>query len=229
MPGVVEDPSRAAPPDNRRPIGLTRRIRILVVDEHPVVQQGVRLFLEGVDRVRAVDVASSGEEAIAAARAHRQDVALLDPWLPDMLLADVVRRLAAVSPYTRVVIFTAQLSPSLREDIVALRVHGVLGKDASPERLLEAITLVVAGKPLVDDGNHEMLLRAARKVNGAPLTRREHEVLLRVARGESNAEIAAALFLAPTTVKSYLQSALRKLGARNRAEAVFKLSELRLL
>jgi DNA-binding NarL/FixJ family response regulator len=162
-------------------------------------------------------------------RCDRHDVVLLDPWLPDMLLEDVVRRIHAVSPGTRIIIFAAQLSPSLRDEALKLGVHGVLGKDATPERLLEAIALVAAGETLLDPGNDQMLQRAADKVHGIPLTPREHEILRRAARGESNAEIAGAIFLAPTTVKSYLQSALRKLGARNRVEAVFKLGELRIL
>jgi two-component system nitrate/nitrite response regulator NarL len=208
---------------------LVRRIRVLVVDEPPVVQHGVRLFLQGAERIRSVDAAQTGSGAIDAVRCDRHDVVLLDPWLPDMLLEDIVRRIHAVSPGTRIIIFAAQLSPSLRDEALRLGVHGVLGKDATPERLLEAIALVAAGETLVDPGNDQMLQRAADKVHGIPLTPREHEILRRAARGESNAEIAGAIFLAPTTVKSYLQSALRKLGARNRVEAVFKLGELRIL
>jgi DNA-binding NarL/FixJ family response regulator len=211
------------------PVPLNRGIRVLVVDEHPVVQVGLRLFLDGVERIRSVDAARSGQDAIDAARCDRHDVVLLDPWLPDMLLEDVVRRIYAVSPGTRIVIFAAQLSPTLRDEAAALGVQGIIGKDATSERILEVIAHVVTGRTIVDPGSDQMLQRAADKVNGNPLTRREHEILRRAARGESNAEIAGAIYLAPTTVKSYLQSALRKLGARNRVEAVFKLSELRIL
>lgn len=208
---------------------MTRSIRLLVVDEHPVVQQGLRLFLQGAERIRAVDTAESGQEAVEVARSTRPDVVLVDPWLHDMLLDEVVRRIHAVSPGTRIIVFAAQLSPSLREEAATLGVQGILGKDATPERLLDVVALVMRGQAIVEPRNDEMLRRAAKKVNGPPLTPREHEILRRAARGESNAEIAGAIYLAPTTVKSYLQSALRKLGARNRVEAVFKLSELRIL
>ena len=208
---------------------LARRIRVLVVDAHPVVQLGVRLSLEGEQRFRSVHEAESGQEAINAARRIRPDVVLLDPWLPDMLLEEAVRRIRAVSPGTRIVIFAAQISPSLRDEGARLEVHAILGKDAQPERLLDVIALVAAGQVVEDTRDEELLRWAAEKLNGTPLTPREHEVLRRAARGESNAEIAGAIYLAPTTVKSYLQSALRKLGARNRVEAVFKLSELQLL
>ena len=228
---LVESPALTTPAvrsESPRCI-LTRSIQLLVVDEQPVVQQGVRLFLQGAKGIRAVEAVGSGQEAIDAARERRHNVVLLDPWLRDMMLECVVRRLAAVSPGTRVLIFAAQLSPSLREEAAELGVHGVIGKDATPTRLLESIALVAGGQSIVDPDSDQMLQHAAAKVNGTPLTPREHEILRRAARGESNAEIAGAIFLAPTTVKSYLQSALRKLGARNRVEAVFKLSELRIL
>lgn len=208
---------------------LARRIRLLVVDEHPVVQHGVRLFLEGIDAIRAVDTAASGHAAINAARAERHEVVLLDPSLPDMLVEDAVRSFAAVSPGTRVVIFASHISPSLRDQALALGVQGVVGKDATADRLHDAIVRVACGETVFEAGSDGMLRRAAEKVNGTPLTPREHEILRHAARGESNAEIAVAIYLAPTTVKSYLQSALRKLGARNRVEAVSKLSELRIL
>lgn len=223
----LPSPAEAASTAPRRI--LARRISLLVVDEHPVVQHGVRLFLDDIDAIGTVDTAASGRAAITAARAERHDVVLLDPSLPDMLVEDAVRSLAAVSPGTRVVIFAAHISPSLREQALALGVQGVVGKDATPDRLHDAIVRVACGGTIFEPGSEGMLRRAAEKVNGTPLTPREHEILRHAARGESNAEIAVAIYLAPTTVKSYLQSALRKLGARNRVEAVSKLSELRIL
>jgi two-component system nitrate/nitrite response regulator NarL len=206
-----------------------RSLHLLVVDSHPVVQHGVRLFVGATDRIRAVEQATSGQEGVDVARRVRPDVVLLNPWLGDMLLGDVVGLIGAVSPGTRIVIFAAQVSPSLREEAALLGVSGVLGQDAGRERLLDVITRVAAGEVVTDPGNEGMLKQAAYKLHGTPLTPREHEILRRAARGESNVEIAGAIYLAPTTVKSYLQSALRKLGARNRVEAVFKLSELRIL
>lgn len=226
---LADDSWAALAPPAATGLALHRSIRILVVNEQPLVQYGVRLFLHGVEGIRAIDTASSGREALAAARAERHEIVLLDPWLSDMLLEDLVRRLAAVSPGSRVVLFGEPISPSLREEAEALDIRGVLDHDATHERLIEAIALVAAGERLIDRGSDQMLQRAAAKVHGTPLTPREHEILRRAARGESNAEIAGAIYLAPTTVKSYLQSALRKLGARNRVEAVFKLSELRIL
>lgn len=206
-----------------------RKISLLVVDEHPVVQFGVCLFAQGSDRFRQVSCAASGEEAVATARRERPDVALLDSCLPDLLLAEAVRRLRAVSPSTKVVVFATHLTPTVREEAARLDVRGLLGKDASSSHFLDVITRVCAGEVLMEPAQDDGLRRAAAKLRCAPLTPREHEIIRRAARGESNAEIAKAIYLAPTTVKSYLQSALSKLDARNRVEAVFKLSELGLL
>lgn len=206
-----------------------RKITLLVVDEQPVVQLGVRLVARTSKRTCEIVEAGSGEDGIDAARLTRPDLVLLDPFLGDMLLEQAVRRLRAVSPSTKVIVFTAHLTPSLREEAARLGVHGLLGRDATPDHFLEVIERVVAGEVLLESGCDDALRRAAAKLNCTPLTPREHEIIRRAARGESNAEIASAIFLAPTTVKSYVQSALGKLEARNRVEAVFKLSELRLL
>lgn len=210
------------------PVGL-RVVGLLVVDSHPVVRQGLRLFLGEGERVRIVADAGSGEEAVRLACRHLPGVVLLDPWLADLLPADIVGRLRGVSPATRIVFFAEHVTPTLREVAERLGVHGVIGKDTTAERLVDVVERVAAGEVVTDPPRGEALRRAAEKLNCAPLTPREHEILRRAAHGESNAEIASAIHLAPTTVKSYLQSALRKLGARNRVEAVFKLSELRLL
>jgi DNA-binding NarL/FixJ family response regulator len=204
-------------------------IGVLVLDGHPVVLQGLRRFVAHADRVRILGGAETGERALALARGLRPDVVLVDPWLPDMLLGELVARLRACAPGSRIVLFPSRVTPALGDAAQALGVDGILGKDASAEHVLDVIARVAGGEVVTFAFRGEALRRAAAKLHGSPLTPREHEVLRRAARGESNAEIGRAIHLAPTTVKSYLQSALRKLGARNRVDAVVKLSELQLL
>jgi DNA-binding NarL/FixJ family response regulator len=206
-----------------------RRITLMLVDEQPIVQLGVSLIAKESRRPCRVIEASGGEAAIELARRERPDLVLLDPSLADLLLADAVRRIGAVSPSSRIVVFPAHITPSIHEEAARLGVHGLLGKDATPANFLTTIEAVARGERMLEVEQRDALRRAAAKLNCAPLTPREHEIIRRAARGESNAEIASAIFLAPTTVKSYVQSALGKLEARNRVEAVFKLSELRLL
>jgi two-component system, NarL family, nitrate/nitrite response regulator NarL len=206
-----------------------RRITLMLVDEQPIVQLGVSLIAKESQRPCRVIEATGGEDAIELARRERPDLVLLDPSLADLLLAEAVRRIGAVSPASRIVIFPAHVTPSISEEAARLGVHGLLGKDATPANFLSTIEAVARGEQMLQGEQRDALRRAAAKLNCAPLTPREHEIIRRAARGESNAEIASAIFLAPTTVKSYVQSALGKLEARNRVEAVFKLSELRLL
>ena len=206
-----------------------RRIGVLLVDHHPVVQHGIRLFLDGQPRFEIVAAADSGKAGVAAARQARPDIALLDPWLPDMLLERLVERLRATSPNTRLIAFASQVTPTVREQVVNLGIHGLVSKSAAPEDFAAMLMRVAAGETVTPPPSDVVLRQAAEKLHCAVLTAREHEILRRAARGASNSEIAAEIYLAPTTVKSYLQSALAKLGARNRVEAVFKLGEVGLL
>ncbi len=213
----------------RGPVSKGRPLGLLVVDEQLVVRVGVRHLAVLSDRIGEISEATTGAEAIEISRVKNPDLALIDPCLPDMMLADLVKRIREASPVTRIVVFAPHATPTLREDLDELGAIGLLRKDVTSERFVEFLSSVGAGQTFAEPPDEYILRRAADKLKCAPLTPREHEIIRRAARGESNAEIAGAIFLAPTTVKSYLQSALGKLGARNRTEAVFKLSELRLL
>ncbi|OJU85181.1 MAG: hypothetical protein BGO11_01190 [Solirubrobacterales bacterium 70-9] len=206
-----------------------RRVTMLLVDEQPIAQLGVSLITRDSPRPCRLLWADSGSAAIETARRERPDLVLLDPSLGDVTLEAAVRRIGAVSPGSRIILFPAHVTPSIHEEAAQLGVHGLLGKDASTNQFLSTVEAVTRGERMLEDEQGDALRRAAAKLNCAPLTPREHEIIRRAARGESNAEIASAIFLAPTTVKSYVQSALGKLEARNRVEAVFKLAELRLL
>lgn len=228
---VTATASGASRRGERRLRPVVGKIRLLVLDHNPVVREGVRLFIaEHSDRIEILDAVETGQEAIDRARETRPHVVQLDAWLPDMPLAEAVQRIRAVSPATRVCVFTAPVTPTRRDEAAALEVEGLLGKDADPLRLVEVLTRVADGEVLYEDDVSDRTLElAAIRLQCAPLTKREYEILCRAADGESNSEIAAAIFLAPTTVKSYLQSALGKLGARNRAGAVATLGRVGLL
>jgi two-component system, NarL family, nitrate/nitrite response regulator NarL len=205
------------------------RVALLVADRHPVVHEGLRMLLSRSECLVIVGVADSGRGAVAQARRLAPDVLLLDERLPDMLCEDAVSELRRASPGTRIVIFTPCVTVSGLEKAARLQVAGLLGKDAPPGRVVEVLSRVAAGEVVADRVCDQALRRAAGKLRCPPLTPREYQILVRAATGASNAEIGSEMYLAPTTVKSYLQSALPKLNARNRVEAVAKLSELELL
>ncbi len=205
-------------------------VRVLVVDDHPVVTHGVTLLLKSVPDIELVGSASSGREALESAGALRPDVVLLDLRLPDMPATEVIRRLGTVRPQSKVVLFTAYAEHAALAAALEEGVAGCLLKDVSTADLATAIRRAHAGLPVMDhriNGSpQDQLAEALHRVG---LTRREYEVLRFVAAGHTNPEIGEELGLTRNTVKTYLQSAMSKLGARNRVEAIAKASENQLL
>jgi DNA-binding NarL/FixJ family response regulator len=185
-------------------------VRVLVVDDHPVVRDGVVNQLGRHSDIRVVGHAADGGGAVAACARERPDVVLLDLRLPDTVAADVVPRIHAVSPTSRVLLFTAFPEHSAVAPSLAAGAVGLLVKDASGTALGEAIRQVAR------TGSFRGEVPAA----DAPLTPREYDVLRLVASGHTNGEIGETLRLSPNTVKTYLHHVMRKLDARNRAQVI---------
>lgn len=207
------------------------QVRVMVVDDHPVVRDGVALLLRGDPSLVVVGAAESGRVALERAPVLRPDLVLLDLRLPDMLAPEVVVGLREVVPAARVVVFTAHGDHHGVQAALDAGAHGALLKDAAAIDLVAALRRVLRGERVSDprmspagagDANQAALARSG-------LTRREYEVLRLAAQGRTNPEIAESTGLARNTVKTYLQSALHKLGARNRVEAIGKASEAGLL
>lgn len=203
--------------------------RVMVVDDHPVVRDGVALLLRGEPSLQVVGSAESGRTALDRAGELRPDLVLLDLRLPDMLAPEVVVGLRGVWPAARVVVFTAHGDHHGIRAALDAGAHGCLVKDAAATDLVAALRAVLRGERVVDarmlpDGE---ATKSALERSG--LTRREYEVLRLAAQGRTNPEIAEVTGLTRNTVKTYLQSALHKLGARNRVEAIGKASEAGLL
>ncbi len=216
--GRVCTPGRAAP------------IRVLVVDDHPVVTSGVTLLLRSEPGIELVGSARTGREAVEATGELEPDVILLDLRLPDMLATEVIGRLRAVRPPVKIILFTAYADHAALPTALEAGVAGCLLKDVSTSDLAAAIRQADAGHAVMDARIDPVTAGTVRaEPYRAGLTRREYEVLRLVAAGHTNPEIAEVLGLTRNTVKTYLQSAMSKLGARNRVEAIAKASEARLL
>ena len=208
----------------------TRVIRVLVVDDHPIVLDGVALALQRTSFLEVAGYARSGREAVDAVTRFRPDVVLLDLRLLDMLAPEAIHGITAVAPSVKIIIFTAYPEHAALSDALAAGAHGVLVKDTERGDLIDVIRRVAAGERVISadiNGDGRVLLNRKLRENG--LTRREYEILRHVAMGETNPEIACALGLTRNTVKTYLQRTLEKLGARNRVEALARANQLGIL
>ena len=205
-------------------------IRVLVVDDHPVVTDGVRLLLRSDPTMAVAGSAHSGQEALRVVAQLQPDVVLLDLRLPDMLGTEVITALRARAPEAKIVLFTAYADHAALPAALEAGVDGCLLKDSSTTDLATALHRVASGLIVIDPRLRDSApSRMQESLYRAGLTRREYQVLRRVAVGRTNPEIAEDLGITRNTVKTYLQSAMGKLGARNRVEAIARASEAHLL
>ena len=191
-------------------------IRVLLAEDQAMVRGALTTLLGLEGDIEVVAEVARGDEIVAAARAARPDVALLDIELPGedgLTAAEALRR---ELPEVRIVMVTTFGRPGYLRRAMAAGAGGYLLKDAPAAELARAIRRVVAGERVVDPA----LAAAALSEGESPLTPREAEVLAAARDGSSIAELAQRLFLSSGTVRNYLSSAMQKLGARSRAEAV---------
>ncbi|MFC5180818.1 response regulator [Actinomadura harenae] len=201
-------------------------VRVLIADDQAMIRGGLRLILEDEPGIEVVAEAADGVEAVEAARRLRPDVCLVDIRMPRLDGIEVTRALAGpdVADPLRVVVVTTF---DLDEYVYGALRGGAVGfvlKGAGPSLLVEAVRAAVAGEALVSPSVTVRLLRHLTEGTAprlaVPLSDRELEVVRAVARGRSNQEVAAALFISLSTVKGHMASVQSKLGLRNRVEIV---------
>lgn len=202
-------------------------IRVLIADDQPIVRSGLTILLDAQPGIEVVGAAADGSEAVRLATELRPDVGLFDVRMPIMDGIEATRRLAgpdAPNPLPIVVITTFDLDEYVHSALKA-GARGFLLKDAGPELLTQAIHAAAEGDALIAPSVTVRLLEtfAGRKAPTPkqpfePLTAREEEVLVPLAQGYTNSEIASELHITASTVKAHVASLMRKLDARNRVE-----------
>ena len=204
-------------------------IRVLVVDDQALVRSGFRMILDSQMDIEVVDEAGDGREALAKARAERPDVVLMDIRMPELDGLEATRRLLAGDGATRVLILTTFDADEYVYEAMKAGASGFLLKDVRPEQLAEAVRVVAAGEsllaPAITRRLIEQFVRRPPPGSEKPpeleqLTEREVDVLMLVARGLSNAELAQSLVLTEATVKTHVTHILTKLNLRDRVQAV---------
>ncbi|MGW0232129.1 response regulator [Actinopolymorpha singaporensis] len=201
--------------------GKAGPIRVLVVDDHQVVRHGLRTFLDIQDDIEVVGEAGDGGAAVELAETLRPDLMLLDLQLPGVDGVSALRMLRDRGSTVRVLVLTSFTEPATVVPALRAGAAGYLFKDVDPEALAQAIRAVHAGQVLLEPEVADALLRGddpAERAGGA-LTEREREVLVEIAHGRSNREIARALVLSEKTVKTHVSSILAKLGLADRTQA----------
>jgi len=205
-------------------------IRVLVADDQDIVRTGLRMILDAQVDIEVVAEAVNGREALELARRLRPDVCLFDIRMPELDGIEVTRLLAGpdvADPLAIVVITTFDLDEYVHGALKA-GARGFLLKDAGPDLLSQAVRSAASGDALIAPSVTARLLSTFSELGAssrepaaqpmAPLTEREEEVLVTVALGHTNAEIADELYISLSTVKTHLASLMNKLGARNRVE-----------
>jgi two-component system, NarL family, response regulator DesR len=190
-------------------------IRVLLAEDQTLVRGALRALLDLEEDIEVVAEVGRGDEVLAAARAHRPDVALLDIEMPGRDGLEAARELASELPDVRAVVLTTFGRPGFLRRAMEVGASGFLVKDSPVAELARAIRAVVAGERVIDRD----LAAAALALGATPLSAREADVLRAAADGATVADIAGRLFLSEGTVRNYLSSAIGKTGARTRVEA----------
>jgi DNA-binding NarL/FixJ family response regulator len=198
---------------------MTAAVRILLVDDHAVVREGMRALLEDFDEMSVVGEAPNGDQALQVLPRIAPDLLMTDLKMPGLPAADLVRQARALLPGMRILVFTSFAEGRLVRALTEAGADGYLLKDAHREEIRRAIHTVMSGKPYLHADAQIALDEAAGRGPLGKLTERERDVLALIAEGKSNKEIGRALDLTEGTVKGYVSAIFEKLNVSDRTQA----------
>ena len=194
-----------------------KKIKILVADDHPVVRKGLQMCLAKQERLKILGEAVDGEEAVQKTKELKPDVLLLDISMPKMNGLDVTAMLRKEVPDTRILILSVHSNKEYVFRVIQAGAHGYVSKEASPEELFQAIEAVYAGETyfsaeIAQVALNQLVTSGGKKEPFSQLTAREREVLVLIAEGKSNKEIASALNVGVRTIETHRERIMRRLN-----------------
>ena len=199
---------------------MTAAIRVLIVDDHPMVRRGLSELFDGESDIEVIDAVGSGEQAVAVSLAARPDVVLMDVSMPDMDGIEATRRLLEVRPEARVVMLTSFADHERVMEALDSGAIGYLLKDAESDELLRGVRAAARGEsPLSPRAARALITERRGQRPFQELTARELDVLRLVARGLSNKQIAWRLAISEKTVKAHMTSIFGRIGVADRTQA----------
>jgi two-component system, NarL family, response regulator LiaR len=204
---------------------MSEKITVLIADDHSVVRQGVRVFLETQPEIEVLGEADSGEKAVEMSAEFAPDVVLLDLLMPNMNGVEATRQIKQASPRSNIIILTSYHEDEYIVPAIKAGALSYLLKDVSPAELVEAVKKASCGEAVLHPQIAQKLMKGLRETTEThpnllnELSKREIEVLQLLAEGISNAEIANRLFISDKTVKSHVSNILSKLHLADRTQA----------
>ncbi len=194
-------------------------MKLILIDDHPLVLQGISSVLELQEDMEIVGTTTSGREGMLLLQEHQPDIALVDLRLPGEHGLDIIKKGRQHAPACRFIVLTSFGSDADIQRAMSEKVEGYILKEAMPEELIAAIRMVAKGRHYVDPSIMEKVVQSYESNPMGELTPREKEVLETLARGMSNREIAATLFITEYTVKKHVGQILEKLNLADRTQA----------
>jgi DNA-binding NarL/FixJ family response regulator len=199
-------------------------VRVVLADDQPLVRSGLRVLISDAPGITVVGEAGTGAEAVRLAADVRPDVVVMDLRMPGMDGIEATRRIKDAAPTTKVILITVDESRGAVSEAIQAGVSGYLLKDATPDALVDAARNAVEGNAVIHPHLTKTFIEEANTASdeprATPLSKREREILQKVADGATTRQVASDLGISPHTVKTHLERIFEKLGANDRAQAV---------
>lgn len=201
---------------------MMRRVQILIVDDHPAMAYGTKMILEAMPDVQVCGIAGTGEKGLALASAEHPDIVFLDFNLPDMSGGEAAVKLRELLPDAHIVIFSGIDIIPMFNNLVNLRVSGIVSKDSSEEQIKNVVRCLLEDQAVIPIELFHQMALTGNEGPGNKLTEEEEHIMELVLKGATNEQIAEDVHMSKRSVDNYMRKIYDKFGVKSRAQAVEK-------